>query len=114
MNKFNQIYNSITEQTAGYVSVGTTGIKEIDIIINILLKDQRLRQGPNSRGIDTAINVLRDATFLEAYKKTNPKYQKTNLPAPIKPSEADLNDKLEADRQSKERLPSAIDIANQQ
>jgi hypothetical protein len=113
MSRFNELIDSITEQTAGYVSVPSTGVKEIDVIVNILLKDQNLRRGPSSRGIDTAITVLQDPRFVEAYKKANPRHQKTNLPAPVKPSEADLNDKLEADRQSQQGLPSAIDIANQ-
>lgn len=112
--KFNEIYNSITEQMGGIVSAPKTGIGEIDTIINLLLKDQNIRRGFTPQGIDTAITLLKDPRFIEAYKKANPKHQKTAVskqPQQPKPSEADLNDRLEADRQV--GMPSATDLSQQ-
>lgn len=112
--KFNEIYNNLTEQATGIVSAPKTGVGEIDIMINILINDRNLRQGFSSQGIDTAITLLKDSRFVEAYKKANPKFQKIdrskfNLSQQMKPSEADLNDRLEADRQV--GMPSAQDLA---
>lgn len=111
--KFDEIYNSLTEQATGIIAAPKTGVGEIDTIINILLKDTNLRQGFQSRGFDTAITILKDPRFLEAYKKANPRYQKTqaNISKQPKPSEADLNDRLEADAQV--GLPSAQDLERQ-
>jgi hypothetical protein len=110
--KFDDIYKSITEQTL--MSVPKTGVGEIDTITNVLLNNPEVRRLFGAR-IDVIVTVLQDPRFIDAYKKTNPNFKKPVMnPNLNKPSEADLNARMEADRQSREGFPSATDLMKEQ